>query len=79
MDERRAKGLYFICDEKYHGRHTCNEKMFAIIITNDDQDTTKEFKMLGDIQIIIHDNPKIIFNALTEQQTLIIIRVQGIL
>lgn len=45
MDERRAKGLYFNWDDKFYKGRICKAKMFAIAITNDDQDMSEEVKL----------------------------------
>lgn len=32
MDERRTKGLCFLCDERYHAQHACPKKELMILI-----------------------------------------------
>ena len=38
MDERRAKGLCFICDNKYSKGHKCGEKKLFYIDCEEEED-----------------------------------------
>ncbi|XP_019459949.1 PREDICTED: uncharacterized protein LOC109359708 [Lupinus angustifolius] len=53
MQERRAQGLCYNCDEKYHSGHKCQPKQFMLMLVND-LDSTEE-QLLSSMETVDED------------------------
>lgn len=75
MDEKRAKGLCFWCDEKYSPTHKCPKKQLYRIEAHEVEQEEGEPEM--EVENIEESNPEISIHALTGMQNFQTMPVQG--
>lgn len=56
MDEKRAKGFCFFCDDKYVPRHNCrdNKQLYLVEVTEDEEIEVEERESL--VQELLEDS-----------------------
>lgn len=67
QDARRAKGLCFNCDERFHRGHHCKAKIFLLLLIIEDDD---EASALTDLYLLNQEDPPIPSTFLTSPTTL---------
>lgn len=76
IDEKRAKGLCFGCDEKYTAGHKCKRHhLFMLEIEDDEVTTCTEAELAPDITV--EEQPLISLHAMTGSLGGSLIRVEG--
>ena len=77
LEERRAKGLCFWCDERFTPGHRCkNKRLYSLCIVEDDEDSLDRE---GEINVVEQESliPHISLNALDETRGCHTLRVSG--
>lgn len=65
MEARRAKGLCFNCNERFHTGHRCKPKLFLLLMT--DEDETPPNESAEDLYLLIEAPPPLSTTLLTTQ------------
>ncbi|KAL0927813.1 hypothetical protein M5K25_002024 [Dendrobium thyrsiflorum] len=80
MQEKRAKGLYFRCDEKYTPGHRCKDRTLQVLTVCDDEETEEEGEreLEGEVEDKLHlDLAEVSLNSVVGFTTNHTMKVKG--
>ncbi|XP_071716761.1 uncharacterized protein [Rutidosis leptorrhynchoides] len=79
LDEKRSKGLCFVCDQKYMPGHKCSGQVYSLeVICEDESGDTQEGDEFSDaMDTYANDTPQISLSALTGTSTYQTMRITG--